>query len=59
MVLFLGGFGYLIFTNDPIVEQEYDTGNEKTTLLIRTHTNTGEKDYIYGVTDGVGAIKKP
>lgn len=56
MVLFLGGFGYLILFNDPITEQEYDTGNPRTTLIVRTHTNTGEKDYIYGVVDGVGNV---
>ena len=56
MVLFLGGFGYLILFNDPITEQEYDTRDPATTLIIRTHTNTGEKDYMYGVRDGVGGI---
>jgi hypothetical protein len=55
MVLFLGGLGYLVIFNDPIVETEYDTHNERTTLIIREHTKTGEKDYIYGVTDGVGS----
>lgn len=56
MVLFLGGLGYLIIFNDPVTEQEYDTGNPNTSLIIREHTKTGEKDYIYGVVDGVGNI---
>jgi len=58
MVLFLSGMAYLIIFNDPITEQEYDTGNPDTTLLVRTHTLTGEKEYIYGVTDGVGGTEK-
>lgn len=54
MALFLSGFGYLIIFNDPITETEYDTGNPNTSLIIREHTKTGEKDYIYGVVDGIG-----
>jgi len=56
MVLFAAGLLYLVIFNDPIVETEYDTGNERTTLIIREHTKTGVKDYIYGVRDGVGNI---
>lgn len=56
MVLFVTGLAYLVLFNDPIVETEYDTGNDRTSLIIREHTKTGEKDYIYGVVDGVGNI---
>ncbi len=59
MVLILSGGAYLVIFNDPITEQEYDTGDPNTSLMIRTHTLTGEKDYFYGVRDGVGAIKTP
>jgi hypothetical protein len=56
MVLFLGGVGYLIIFNDPITETEYDTKNPNTTLIVREHMKTGQKDYIYGVVDGVGNV---
>ena len=48
------GLLYLVIFNDPITETVYDTGNPKTSLIIREHMKTGQKDYIYGVIDGVG-----
>ncbi len=59
MVLFAVGLLYLVIFNDPILETEYDTGNDRTTLVIREHTKTGQKEYIYGVVDGVGSPTKP
>lgn len=57
MVLFALGVGYLVLFGDPILETEYDTGNPRTTLIVREHTKTGEKDYIYGIVDGVGSVQ--
>ena len=54
-VLFAGGLLYLVIFNDPITETEYDTGNPKTSLIIREHMKTGQKEYLYGVVDGVGS----
>lgn len=59
MVLFAVGLLYLVIFNDPITETEYDTGNNSTTLIIREHMKTGQKEYIYGVVDGVGSPPKP
>ena len=56
MVLFAIGLLYLVIFNDPITETVYDTGNNRTSLIIREHMKTGEKDYIYGIIDGVGSV---
>ena len=59
MVLFVIGYLWLAIFSDPTIERIVDTGNPRTSLTIIEHTKTGEKDYIYGVVDGVGTIKKP
>lgn len=59
MVLFAIGLLYLVIFNDPILETEYDTKNPNTSLIVREHTKTGQKEYIYGVVDGVGSVETP
>ena len=59
LVLILIGYTWMAGFNDPIIERVIDTGNPRTSLTIIEHIKTGEKDYIYGVVDGVGTIKNP
>ena len=57
--LFGTGLLYLMLINDPTIERHYPTPDNNTSLIIIEHTKTGQKDYIYGVTDGVGSHTKP
>ena len=59
LALILIAYAWLALFSDPTIERVIDTGNPRTSLTIIEHTKTGEKEYIYGVVDGVGAVKKP
>ncbi len=59
MTLFFGTIIYFNWFTDPvtnrIVTTVIETNDTSTSLIIREHLLTGQKEYIYGVVDGVGS----
>lgn len=56
MALFFIGFGYLVLINDPTVLSKIPTEHPNTEMELVTHEKTGQKEWRYHVTDGVGNV---
>ncbi len=60
MSLFFGTIIYFNWFTDPVIDRVIttivETDDPNHSLVIREHLLTGEKEYIYGVVDGVGSV---